>query len=191
MPDPTEGGLRDRLVFESAHRHLRHFLAQLGWFNTVTLAPGVKPITLATEPVAAADKIEPNLITITTGPMDPSPAETGSGLTENLTELWVTIYAQNDSLGRHLQGDCYGILAGQMASIGAVDAGFNVYDWRAAPAAPDYTYPPVDREDPPEMLEPLFRVAFEDLATDREHDPRSGVERDTWYVVGQMDEYRS
>lgn len=184
MPDPTEGGLRDRLVFESAHRYLRHGLTLSNdWFNAAAMANSLEhSVRLESTPATAASKITPNLITVTRGPMDPvADVEIGSGLTEDHTELWVTIYAENEAIGTHLQGDCYGILAGKMPSIGFEDAGFTVYDWRAHPPA-DLTYPPA--------VDELFRVELERIATDREHDPETGVERDTWYVVANIIEER-
>lgn len=183
MPSPLEGGLRDRLVFESAHRYLRYHLDQLNWFDDASLSGSLEhTVRFQTRPARAAEKITPNLITVARGPMNPAgEVETGSGMSEDHTELWVTIYAENEAVGTHLQGDVYGILKGTMASIGADTAGFTVYDWRDHPTGND-TYPPT--------VDSLFYVELERLAQDREHDPETGIERDTWYVVGNMVEYR-
>ena len=187
MPEPIEGGLLDRLVFESFHRYLRAKLDEKGWFDQSSLSPGVRPVRFQSEPADAAATITANLVTVTTDTTDSTPAETGSDLEEQLTTWWVTIYAQNDAVGRHLRGDCHAILAGKMPSIGAESAGFQVYDWRQHPGTtenPDFTYPPANDVDK------LAWIPNERVDTDREHDATTGIERNTWYVFGQFGEYR-
>lgn len=195
MPDPTEGGLYVRLVMESFHRWVRHYFfhADLHWDDTDGLAKtGTKPVTLTAEPVPAADKVQPNLVTLTLGPNDEGPAELGSDLAFEDREVWGTIYAQNQAVGLHIQGDLHDIWAGKLRSIDADTAGFPVYDWRHVAGTienPDLTYPPVDK-DTSDPLEPIGYIELEDIHTDREIDPATGVERNTFYVIARMADTR-
>ena len=175
--DALEGGLRDRFLLESAHRWIRHGLTEKGWFS---LDAGHAPVSLRGRALRAEEDIEPNLITVSKGPTDTNDAETGSNLGEAATELWVTIYAENEAIGIHLQGDVFAMLSGRLASIDFDTPGFQVYDWRGAADPP--TYPPSTDE--------LFWVELEDVVNDREHDPTSGQERLTFYVIAQMLEFR-
>ena len=179
MPaDPLEGGLYDRLRFESYCRWIRHGLAELGWFDA---GRRHQPVVFRTSAVRADEKITPNLIVVSDGPHDVEDAELGSNAGFDSTEVWVTIYSENDALGRQLRGDVFSMVTGRFPSIGADEPGFTVYDLRTI-APDDLTYPPT--------VDELGWVELERPAADREHDPATGDERNTWYVVAYFGDLR-
>ena len=78
-----EGGLLDRVVFDSFVRMVRESLDQLGWFDVA--ASGRTPLTLLTTPVEFHDEIPTNAAIIQFEDHYDDPGEIGSTLTFDRT----------------------------------------------------------------------------------------------------------
>lgn len=155
-----EGGLRDRLLFESFHAMIKDALTEIGWFQS---GRQHKPINFVTTAVDLDKEIPDNTLAVSTEDLDDEPAELGSTLTFDRVMAWVDFYAESDALGRHLQGDVRDILRGKMESIDRTDPSFMVVDMREPDPKPE-----------------LFLVEIENVATVR--DKRPGGQRH-WYAV--------
>lgn len=156
----VEGGLRDRLVFESFHTMVKTALTDLGWFE-----PGRKhaPVVFRTTAVPEGEQIPANTVAVSSEDLDDSPGEIGSTLTEDRTVVWVDFYAESDALGRHLIGDVRDVLRGKMPSIGRTDPSFVVLDFTVVAPHPE-----------------LFLVGIEDVAVERSHSPTA---QRHWFAV--------
>jgi hypothetical protein len=148
---PVEGGLRDRFIFESFAAPLRAALDDLGWFDA---GRKHKPVLFSTEAVGLSTPIPVNTIVVSTEDIDADPGELGSNLTEDRVIAWIDVYAEDDSIGRHLSGDIRDILRGKMPSISIEDPGFMVLDWEQPDPKPE-----------------LFFVDVEDVMLDRSPNP--------------------
>lgn len=124
--DPTVGGLRERMVFESLVRMVKQSLNDLGWFGS---ALGHSPILFTSEAIDIDKPIAPNTMVITSEDMTSSEAEIGSVATIDAATVWIDFYCEKESLGRHVMGDVRAILLGKMPHIGRADPSFPVFDW--------------------------------------------------------------
>lgn len=130
-----EGGIRDRLIFESCHRMIHDALNQLGWFGQLgTPARPIPPIVWRTERYDDDQRIPVNALVVSSEDTNSADLEVGSLLSEDATQFWVDFYPVDDELGKHVMGDVRAILQGKMASANRVEPGFWVTDHR--PNAP-------------------------------------------------------
>ncbi len=102
-----EGGLRDRMIHESALQAIKAQLTTLGWF-----APGRQhsDITVIDEYPDDKAEIALNTIAISMGDGDGYLVEMGSPMENHEQLLFVDVYAESDALGRHVSGDIYSYL---------------------------------------------------------------------------------
>jgi hypothetical protein len=168
-----EGGLLDRVVFDSFVRMVRESLDQLGWFDVA--ASGRTPLTLLTTPVEFHDEIPTNAAIIQFEDHYDDPGEIGSTLTFDRTMAWVDIYPESLALGRHLAGDVRDILRGKMPSIGRDDPSFEVLDLPGG-------------VDPPPVL---FLVDITDVEIHREPKPSTTPGRFWVSVSALLEEERA
>lgn len=130
----VEGGLRDRLVFESFARHVRDGLAARGWVDVVS-GPRKPQFQFRTSPVPDAEEVQPNTIAVSFETVDMHDIEIGSNQTENSHSAWVDIYTDTTdpngyALAMEVSGDVRDMLAGKLSSIGYDAAGFPLIDVR-------------------------------------------------------------
>lgn len=161
---PLEGGLIDRLVEDAAHAMYADALTTLGWFAS---HPSRQPVLFTTEPLPPGQEIKPNLLALTSDDMPPDEVELGSDLAEYAHTFYLDIYAEDDSVGKHLAGDCRSIAEGKMPSAGRTTRALPVW----APGAD------------PDVDEPAFVALIEDIVMERVYreTPRSW-ERHWWTV---------
>jgi hypothetical protein len=122
------GGLRARLVFDSTFKVLSDGLTALGWF-----APGRRhqPVSLVDEPPDTDLEVPLNTLALSDENVTSADWELGgSSLVEKTRFLYVDLYAENDSLGKHLIGDVADLLEGRFPSIGRSAPVVAVYDYR-------------------------------------------------------------
>lgn len=130
----VEGGLRDRLVFESFALHVKTGLEALGWVG-VTTGPRKPQFGFRTTPVPDVEEIPANTIAVTFETVDMSDGEIGSNLTENSHAAWVDIYTDTTdpngyALAMQISGDVRDLLRGKMRSIGFEEPVFQLVDNR-------------------------------------------------------------
>lgn len=129
------GGLRARLIRDSYFEMLRGCLAELGWFDTVSVIAGDggrqhRSVRLIAKPLEWDEAVEPNLIAVSTSETESQDVELGSDLAETKIPFFVDIYAESESLGLDLAGDVRDITRGRMPGLGRVRPSFHVYDFR-------------------------------------------------------------
>lgn len=123
------GGLRKRLIRDSVWHALDDALRDLGWYATVASR---SPVRLLPEPVAQGTQVTFNSLALGDEDDVPEPLEMGSNLAEFSWDMFVDIYAENDSLSLHLGGDVAAILGGLLPSIGRGRPTIDVYDYTLA-----------------------------------------------------------
>lgn len=108
MPD---GGLRDRLIFESLYKNIETHLTSLGWF-----APGREhlPIIMVDEFPDENAEVAFNTLAFSMGDGGGVTTEMGSDLEDHEAMYFVDFFAENDAIGRHLRGDIYAFLKGNL-----------------------------------------------------------------------------
>ena len=102
-----EGGLRDRMIHESVLQAIKADLTTRGWFDD---GRHHDPSVLIDEYPEDEDRVEINTIAISMGDGDGLLVEMGSPMENHEQAMFVDIYAESDSLGRHIQGDIYEFL---------------------------------------------------------------------------------
>ena len=139
MPEP-QGGLRDRMVFESFAYMLKDGLTQLGWFE-----PGRShaPLNWRTSIVPEAEEMPINTLAVASEDVTSDDGEIGSNMSEDRFIVIVDFYAESDALGRHVSGDIRDLLRGKMPPI-SEDPVFAVYDFREEPPVP-FSWVDIDR----------------------------------------------
>ena len=120
-----EGGLRDRLIDESMFQRLKDGLSSQGWFNT---GRQHRPIRCVSDALDEDEKIEPNIVAMSSEGSSGTDLEVGSNATVETVDYWFDIYAESDALGRQLSGDIRAIFQGHFGGEPVVD----VYDWTMA-----------------------------------------------------------
>ena len=119
------GGLRRRLIRDNFYYMLYNSLDQLGWFNSTLSEESVQLIPEQLDPLT---EIKPNKISISTEELNNKEWEMGTNLDEYSWDVYLDIFAENESVGIHLSGDIYDILAGKFASIDRGDSKLEVYN---------------------------------------------------------------
>lgn len=127
------GGLRYRLVVDSVYETVRASLAALGWFDA---GRQHAPINLRPEPVDWDEEVPPNTIAVSASISSSEPAEMGSNLEDETHAFYADVFAENDSLGRHLAHDLRDILRGKFPSIGRGRPSVQVFDMTVDPPVP-------------------------------------------------------
>ena len=165
------GGLRARLIHDSAFNTIRAGLDALGWFDE---ARRHAPIIMRATPAGNDEQIVFNTIAVSSSDVADDPAEMGSLLTEDRWVFYVDIYAEDDVVGRHLAHDIRDVLRGKATSAGRTGPVLPVYDYRLAT--------PVE----------LFRCDIEDVMVDRAVNFPRPWQRHWWVVrFDVIDEYGS
>lgn len=154
------GGLRTRLIKDSAFQVVQASVAALGWMDT---GRRHTPVTFRATPVPFDEQVPFNTVSVAAAGMRSEEAEMGSNLSDDTHTFYVDLYAESDDLGTHLIYDIRDILRGKMPSIG-----------RGAPVLPvsDYNHatPTV-----------IFTCQIEDVMVDRANDFPKPWQR-YWYV---------
>lgn len=169
MAEP-QGGLRDRMVFESFAMMLKDSLDQLGWFDDDRAH---SPIHWRTSIVPESEEVPINTLAMSSEDSTHIDMEIGSGLSEDRMFVLTDFYAENDALGRHLMGDVRDVLRGKMPDVDRTDPVFTVYDLR---------------DDPPT---PLFVAEIEGVRLDRAHGFDTPFRRHWFSVLCQLIEERA
>ena len=122
------GGIRLSCIRDSFHRMVEDSLDQIGW---LTPNPGTRSdVEIVAEQLDTLKEIVPNKIAISSEDIVDEEFELGSNLTEDSWEIFIDIFAENESIGLALAGDVRDILRGKMSSIGRTDTNFEVYDYQ-------------------------------------------------------------
>lgn len=158
------GGLRDRMIFDSVMNGIVADLTTIGWFDaTVSDTP---PGTRQHLSITAIDEfpdpdttteIALNTLAFSFADATGTDMEMGSNQEEHATTLFVDFFAENDAVGRELQGDIYAYLKKNRA--------IPVFDYRQAT-------PPIE-----------FRVEVEDGVDKRKPTRATNPWQKHWYVV--------
>ncbi len=134
------GGLRTRLIIDSVRFAILSTLEQLGWFDPTVYdtPPGTRrhePLNYIERPVDWATVITPNAIAISSDDFSDDDVGFG-GEIEDLFEIYVDLFAQDDSFGWQVIFDIRDALYGKNQLVGRVGPEIDVYDFRQATPAP-------------------------------------------------------
>ena len=169
-------GTRDHLLWESFHRWLHGHLDALGWFDPLKPLPNSttpRPaITWHTTDVPDRNEVPLNSLIVSQADTDSAQIETGSYLTEELTQVWIELYADDDQLGRLVTGDIKALCQGKYPGR-SEDPCFPVMDWR---------------EDPPTELFTGHLVDVQRMHGGQ--NPASPEMRHWWGVALELEEWR-
>lgn len=130
------GGLRSRLILDSARVAIIAALEDLGWFDATVYddPPGLRrhrPVQYLAKP--AHWDIEVALNSFTVSAEDVSDDDLGlGGEVEDTLRCYVDIFGQDDQFGIHFAADIRDVLVGKVPSIGRDAPYVDVYDLRAA-----------------------------------------------------------
>lgn len=163
------GGQRTRFIVDSLYLMVQEALAALGWMD---VGREHDPIIFRDDPVGVDEEVPYNTIAFEDTISSDSEAEIGSLLTIDDITVFIDIYAESESLGRHLSGDVRDILRGKLPAVGRNAPVLDVYDFNQATPVP------------------VFTCQLERIRTDRAHNwPQAW--RKHWYslTVHIMDEY--
>jgi hypothetical protein len=147
------GGLRSRLIADSARVAILAGLGSLGWFDGTVYdsPPGPRrhrPLRYVPRPVEWDDSLYVNAIAISTDDVYDNPLGLG-GEVEDTAEMWVDVFAESDQLGWQLAMDARDIALGKFPELGRDGPVIDVYDLRQATPSPftqvDVTAATVDR----------------------------------------------
>lgn len=142
------GGLRSRLIADSARLAIIAGLGALGWFDGTIYdaTPGPRrhrPLRYVTRPASWEVPIGPNAISISAEDAYDRPLGLGDEV-EDTIEIWIDVLAESDPLGWQLALDVRDVLLGKYPDIGRIAPIVDVYDLRqATPSA--FTQVEVDR----------------------------------------------
>lgn len=145
-----QGGLRERLVYDSFHKMLSDALDALGWFDSV---PSRFDVHLLHGPADINETIEYNTIAVVDLDEPGQEWELGSSLTEHRWTYFVDVFAEDDSVSRHLAYDIRAILEGKHTAAGRTTPTLNVLDFTVAEPYPT-----------------LFVAEFEDVLVEHPQD---------------------
>jgi hypothetical protein len=132
------GGLRTRLVIDSVRVAVISALQQAGWFDPTVhdTPPGSRhhqPFRYISRPVEWSAKIEANAIAI--GPEDIADDPYGfGGEVQDVNDVYVDLFAEDDSLGWQVTYDLRDSLLGKTAN--GIGPQIDVYDFRQPTPAP-------------------------------------------------------
>jgi hypothetical protein len=121
------GGLRRRLIKDNFYWMVHSSLSELGWFNG---GLSTSDVTLLSDQVDPRTEIKPNKVSISAEELSSDEIEMGSNLEQYNWDVYLDIFAEDESVGIHLTGDIYDILRGKIESIGRTGSSFDVYDLR-------------------------------------------------------------
>lgn len=119
------GGLRRRLIKDNFYSMIYNSMDQLNWFSENL---SNKPVELISEQLDAEKEIKPNKVSISAEDLNNKALEMGSTLDEYSWDIYLDIFAEDESVGIHLSGDIYDILGGKFNSIGRFDSKLDVYN---------------------------------------------------------------
>lgn len=134
------GGLRARLVIDSVRFAIISTLDQLGWFEPTVYdtPPGIRrhrPFRYIARPVNWATAIEPNAIAISSQDVGDNDLAFG-GEVEDRHEIYVDLFAQDDSVGWQVSYDIRDSLLGKNPELGTLGPQVDVYDFRQPTPSP-------------------------------------------------------
>lgn len=163
------GGLRARLIHDSAYEMIRAALSDLGWFDS---GRRHEPVTMVAKPVSNDDQVPFNTLTVSSTDVSDDPIEMGSTLSEDRWTFYVDFYGEDDLVARHIVHDIRDVVRGKLPSIGRAGPVLDVYDYRLAT--------PVV----------LFRCELENVVVDRANTFTRPWQRHWWAVrFDVVDEY--
>lgn len=134
------GGLRTRLIVDSARVAVLAGLEQLGWFDATVhdTPPGLRhhlPFRYLPRPTLWTDDVQPNSLAISSEDVSDEPLGLG-GEVEDRIELYIDLFAQDDDLGWHVSGDIRDLLVGKFPEHGRGAPLIDAYDFRQPTPAP-------------------------------------------------------
>jgi hypothetical protein len=132
----VRGGIRTRLILDSARLTILSGLGRLGWFDGTVYdnPPGPRrhrPLQFVARPHAWDEPIYANAIAISTDDVYDNPLGLG-GEVEDVLEVWIDIFAENDTLGWQIAGDVRDIAIGKYPELNRTGPVLDVYDLRQA-----------------------------------------------------------
>lgn len=123
------GGLRRRMIKDNLFYMIQSAMDDLDWFNPSSgLAD--QSVELLPEAISNLTEITPNKVVISAEELMTREWEMGSNLDEYRWDIYIDVFAEDESTGLHLSGDIYDIIKGKMASIGRTGPSLDVYDLR-------------------------------------------------------------
>lgn len=119
------GGLRRRLIKDNFYFMLHNCLDQLNWFNP---SSDNQPLELVPDQLDPLKEITPNKVSISSEEMSTRAWEMGTNLDQYSWDIYLDIFAEDESVGVHLSGDIYDILVGKFGSLNRTDSKLDVYN---------------------------------------------------------------
>lgn len=134
------GGLRTRLILDSARLTILAGLGALGWFDGTVHdnPPGPRRhrrLEFVPRPHSWDEPIYANSIAISSDDMYDNPRGFG-GEVEDTCEVWVDVFAENDPLGWQLAMDVRDIALGKFPELGRPGPVIDVFDLRQPTPSP-------------------------------------------------------
>lgn len=134
------GGLRARLVTDSVRFAVIATMQQHGWFDATVhdTPPGLRrhqPFRYIPRPVDWAEDIRPNAISIASDDISDDELALG-GEVEDRHEIYIDVFAQDDSVGWQVVYDIRDSLLGKNSELGTLGPQIDVYDFRLPTPAP-------------------------------------------------------
>lgn len=112
MSTTITGGLRSRLLERSLAAKVRAGLETLGWFDSDRQH---LPINFVARQYDLNEVVPLNTVAAFLDDVEEDPVELGSNLADHGIDMWIDVYAESDSLGKHLADDIRDMLGGRLA----------------------------------------------------------------------------
>jgi hypothetical protein len=109
------GGLRARYIKQALFDRVNDNLDLLGWLDS---ADSRRDVIVIDEALDHDEEALPNIVAVSFGDKTSREYEMGSLDSEHITNAYVDVYAESNSLGLHLSQDIVDILYGRFISIG-------------------------------------------------------------------------
>jgi hypothetical protein len=134
------GGLRTRLVVDSVRFAVLSTLQQYGWFDATIWdkPPGLrrhKPFHYIARPFNWSENVEPNAIAVSPEDIFDEALAFG-GDVEDILELYIDIFAEDDAVGWQVAYDIRDSFIGKNPTLGMLGPQIDIYDFRLATPAP-------------------------------------------------------
>jgi hypothetical protein len=122
------GGIRLRLLRDSALHAVTDGLAEQGWFQPNRRH---RPVTVTSGALDWDEPVQSNLVTVSIDAVSTEQVEVGSTLTNDTIRLVTDLFVENDTVGVELANDIRDIYRGRIGTVMA-RAALPIWDYRLA-----------------------------------------------------------
>lgn len=134
------GGLRTRLILDSARLTVVAALSEMGWFDA---GRAHRPLRYIARPPSWEDDLAPNALAVSLETATDTAFALGDEV-EDRFRCYADVFAEDDSVGWHLANDIAGLLVGKAPEVGRAGPVIDVFDLEAATPS---SFAQVDVED--------------------------------------------